>query len=88
MSFLELLRKEHQFPTHYLHKIIGPNNDDFRKAIAGLILTTNGLIQTGEKLSQNGAHVSFTFEFYARAAEEIVFLVERSQKIDGVHFVL
>ena len=51
------------------------------KRIEELVATTVGLKLTGEKLSQNGAHVSITLTLDAKVAEEIVFLIERSQKL-------
>lgn len=88
MSFLDLVESQHRFPTHYMHKVVGKNSEAFRKAVDELLAGTARLKKAGEKLSSNSAHVSITFDLHAHSAHEIVFLVERSQQLKDVLFVL
>lgn len=87
-KLLELLESQHTFPTQYIHKVIGKNSEAFLNAVSELISQTARLTEKSKKESSNRKHISITFEIHAQSAHEVVFLIERSQKLNDVLFVL
>ncbi|MCM0607034.1 MAG: DUF493 family protein [Xanthomonadaceae bacterium] len=87
-KLLELLESQLTFPTHYMHKVIGKNSEKFLAAVAALLKTTVRLSVKSKKETANQAHVSITLELHAHSAHEVVFLIERSQQLTDVLYVL
>ena len=86
--FKALLNETLQFPAKYLHKFIGANSDEFRQAVKAFETKFIGLERVGEKLSSSNAHVSFTYEYLAANADDIVQLTVETKSIPGVLYIL
>ena len=85
---LELLKSQHTFPTRYVHKVIGKNSPEFLAGVKDLIDSTVRLSEKTKKETASGSHVSVTLELQAIAAEEVVFLIEKSNTLKDVVYVL
>ena len=86
--FKALLEKDLEFPAIYLHKFIGSNTDEFRQSVLEFEKNFTDLTKSGEKLSASQVHVSFTYEYLAKNAEEIVQLTIATKAIPGVLYIL
>jgi putative lipoic acid-binding regulatory protein len=86
--FKALLNDNFQFPAVYVHKFIGANSAEFRDAVTEFEKKFIGLTRSGEKMSSSNAHVSFTYEYLAANAEDIVSLTVETRAIPGVLYIL
>lgn len=87
-KFKELLESNHQFPLKYIHKIIGLNSDIFKISVADFESKFIGLKRSQEKPSASGKHIAITYEYFAANADDVVFLVAESNKINDLVYVL
>ena len=86
--FKDLLNENFQFPATYVHKFIGPNTDEFRSHVANFEKKFIGFVKTGEKLSASSAHVSFTYDYLAANAEDVVSLTIETRNLPGILYIL
>jgi putative lipoic acid-binding regulatory protein len=86
--FKALLNENSEFPGPYTHKFIGANTPEFRKLVSEFESKFIGLTRTGEKTSASGNHVSFTYEYIAASAEDVVELAIKTKEIPGVLYIL
>ena len=86
--FKELLNANFQFPANYMHKFIGANSPEFRDAVKEFEKKFIGLTLVGEKLSSTNLHVSFTYDYLAANAEDVVSLTVETRNIPGVLYIL
>ena len=87
-KFKALLEKEHQFPMHYLHKLIGKNTPIFLASVAEFEKKHIGLKKVGEKQSASGEHLSLTYEYHAGSADEVIELQKETQKINDLIYII
>ena len=86
--FKELLNANFQFPANYVHKFIGANTPEFRSAVKEFEKQFIGLTLTGEKLSSTNLHVSFTYDYLAASADDVVELTVKTREVPGVLYIL
>lgn len=86
-NLIDLLRKE-SYPLPYTLKLIGKNHVAFQEGCLRLLHQFPGLQQTGTKSTSSAQSVSFTFEFTASSAEEIIVIYQSASQIPGLLVLL
>lgn len=83
----ELLKNE-TFPLPYTFKLIGRNTAEFQEACLRLMNQFPGLSQTGARQTSSAQSVSFSFNFTAQNAEEIIRIYQAAQLAPGLLMLL
>lgn len=85
---LELLNHVYEFPTEVPHKFIGKNTDLFRQAVETLEKDFPALSGRRERYSESRAHLSLTYTFQAESAEAMIQLLQRTQLLSDLLWIL
>lgn len=88
---LELLQTTHQFPCRYVFKIIGRDEHDFdQRAVHAVreVLELAGAPETSTRRTANGRHVAVTIELELAAAEHVLQVYSRLQRLEGLELLL
>jgi putative lipoic acid-binding regulatory protein len=80
----ETLLETESFPLKYTHKIIGKNSERFRISVAQCTSPFENASCTQERTSQNGNHVSLTFEVQAETADHVVEFIQATLQIEDL----
>ena len=84
----QLLEKE-TYPHSYVHKFIGPLNQEFLAAVDALQSQFAHLdLLVESRQSQKGGYIAFTLTFLAKHAEEIIVLVKATAELPGLKMIL
>jgi putative lipoic acid-binding regulatory protein len=81
---LRALLSQETFPHEYIHKLIGNNVPTFHASLRELEREFPKLRREGERQSATGKHLAVTFVLSADSVDDVIRLVERSQKIEGL----
>jgi putative lipoic acid-binding regulatory protein len=91
LSPLELLESTHQFPCRYVFKVIGRNEADFATRVVHAVrevLELSGEPETSARRTANGRHVAVTLELEVAAAEHVLQVYARLQRLEGLELLL
>lgn len=83
-----LLESQETFPTDYLHKFIGRNTPAFVNGVNVLEQQFPKLKLKHSRMSSGDANVALTYVFNANSADEIIALLQVTDNIDDVVYVL
>ena len=83
----EILEKE-TYPSRYVQKVVGNNNDIFRGDLATLEAKLTRVVRTGDRLGGSGKYLSVTYELMADTPEEILELIREVRALREVLFML
>lgn len=91
MPSIELLESTHNFPCHFVFKVIGNPKDQFaeriRQAVDSLMPANHGAT-FAVRPSSKGRHISVSVDVIVASAETVQRLYEQFLKLDGLEMLL
>lgn len=83
-----LLEAQEAFPTEFIHKFIGKNTPEFALGVAELERKFPGLRLQHSRMSAGDAHVALTYVISAATVEEIIVVLQATDTIADLIYVL
>jgi hypothetical protein len=84
----ELLLAQERFPLQYLHKFIGKNTPSFDQGVADWQAQHPLAVCQSNRLSRNGGHRAMTYVFTAGTVDELISMLEATDRITDLLMVL